>query len=383
MLDLIAIPLGWLMYAIYQVVHSYGISLIFFTLIVKLLTLPSTYKTQLNQARQGLIAPKLAKIRKSFATNPTRMQEETQKLMREEGINQTSGCLSSILTMFLLFGVYRVVLQPLTYILRYTAEELSTAKGLLLTWAENGGILDSIQNSINARPELMILSYAKTNPEIFTSMGGDFVEKVGGFHNTFLGFDLAGIPTFRPEQWTFTAFMLVLLPILSAAAQFLMTVISQSHMKKANPNVPGMGAMNLLLYISPIITIWIGMSVPAGLSFYWFLQAVFSIIMMLAIYKYLSGDRLKAINEREKKKVIAKGPTWMQKMMDQSLEQQKAMQGMGGRNEANRSRYADGDDGMSRKERAEYERKLIEARRKAMALKYGDELPDEDDSDID
>lgn len=385
MTSLIAIPLGWLMYLIYQITHSYGISIILFTLVIKLLTLPSTYKQQVNSARQGLIAPKLQKIRKSFATNPQRMQEETQKVMKEEGINQFSGCLGSIVTMFLLFGVYRVVLQPLTYILRYSGADLENAKMLLTTWATENNLINDIQSSINARPELMILTYAKSNPEIFSSMTG-FAENLRGFHNTFLGFDLAGIPSLHPETWTFTAYMLILLPVLSAVAQLAMTVISQTHMKKMNPATPNMGAMNVLLYSSPIITVWIGMSVPAGLSFYWLVQAVFQIIMQLAIYKYLSGDRLKAINEKEKQKVLAKGPTWMQRKMDEMQQMQNMQQaGMAGgmRNDANRTRYADGDDGMSRKERAEYERKLIEARRKEMALKYGDELPDEDDSDID
>ena len=113
MLDLIAIPLGWVMWAIYQVVHSYGISILLFTLFVKLLTLPSTYKMQVNSARMGLVAPKLEKLKKSFANNPQRMQEEQTKLYSQEGINPGSGCVGSLITMILLLGVYRVVLKPL------------------------------------------------------------------------------------------------------------------------------------------------------------------------------------------------------------------------------------------------------------------------------
>ena len=381
MFDLIAIPLGWLMYLIYQVVHSYGISLIIFTLLVKLLTLPGTYKSQLNMARQGLIAPKLNKIRKSFASNPQRIQEETQKLFREEGINQTAGCLGSLLTMFLLFGVYRVVMQPLTHILRYSAIELENAKNLLIDWATNHNLLNDIQQGINARPELMILSYAKSNPDIFSSMNG-FSENLKSFHNSFLGFDLAGIPSFRPETWSFTAVMLLILPFLSGIVNLILTVVSQKHSRKMNPAAPSMGALNILLYLSPIMSVWIGMSVPAGLSFYWIVSSLVQLLMMFGLYKYLSGDRLIKINEKEKARVIAKGPTWMQRMQDQQAELEAQKYGRG-RSEANRSRYADGDDGMSRKERAEYERKLIEARRRAVALKYGDEYSEEDDSDID
>ena len=382
MLDLIAIPLGWVMYLIYQLVHSYGVSILLFTIFVKLLTLPNTYKMQVNQARQGLLGPKLLKIRKSFASNMQRQQEETQKLYKEEGINQTAGCLGGILTMFLLFGVYRVVLQPLTFILRYSSVDLENAKTLLTTWATDNGIIDSIQSQLSTRPELMLLSYAKSNPEIFSSMGS-FAEKLGSFENVFLGIDLTAIPTLTPESWTFTALLLVLLPVISGLTQFAMTIIQQRHSKKMNPTMPNFGALNVMLYMSPILTIFFGLKVPAGLSFYWFINALLQILMMLALYKYLSGERLMQINEKEKQKVLAKGPTWMQRKMEESMAFQAEMNGAGGsRTEANRTRYADGDDGMSRKERAEYERKLIEARRKAVALKYGDEIP-EDDDDLD
>ncbi len=376
-MSLIAKLLGWVMYLIYQIIPSYGISIILFTIVVKLLTMPNTYKMQLNQARQGLIAPKLEKIRKSFVNNPQRVQEEQTKLFQEEGINQTAGCLGSILTMVLLLGVYQVVMRPLTYVMRLVPEEITEAKDLLTSWLETQNITEKY---LNNRPELILLKYVKTNPEIFSSMNG-FTDKLSNFNNNFLGFDLAGVPSLHPENgWSFTAVMLVLLPVLATIAQLVMTIITQRHSRKTNPAMQTGGAMNLFLYTTPLWTLWIGMSVPAGMSFYWLVSSVISLLVQLALYKYLSGERLKKINEREKQKQIAKGPTWMQRMMEQSqqlaAEQENAASGGG-----NRTRYADGDDGMSRKERAEYEKKLIEAARKRAALKYGDDVPEEQDSD--
>lgn len=376
-MSLIAKLLGWVMYLIYQIIPSYGISIILFTIVVKLLTMPNTYKMQLNQARQGLIAPKLEKIKKSFVNNPQRVQEEQTKLFQEEGINQTAGCLGSILTMVLLLGVYQVVMRPLTYVMRLVPEEITEAKDLLTSWLETQNITEKY---LNNRPELILLKYVKTNPEIFSSMNG-FTDKLSNFNNNFLGFDLAGVPSLHPENgWSFTAVMLVLLPVLATIAQLVMTIITQRHSRKTNPAMQTGGAMNLFLYTTPLWTLWIGMSVPAGMSFYWLVSSVISLLVQLALYKYLSGERLKKINEREKQKQIAKGPTWMQRMMEQSqqlaAEQENAASGGG-----NRTRYADGDDGMSRKERAEYEKKLIEAARKRAALKYGDDVPEEQDSD--
>ena len=88
------------------------------------------------------------------------------------------------------------------------------------------------------------------------------------------------------------------------------------------------------------------------------------------------------INEKEKKKQLAKGPTWTQRMMEASAQYANEQNGGNGtQGGGNRTRSADGDDGMSRKERAEYERKLIEAARKRAAEKYGETLSDDDNDE--
>ena len=90
MFDLIAIPFGWVMWGIYQIFHNYGLSILLFTVFLKLITLHSTYKMQVNQARMGLLSDKVAKLRKSFANNQQRFQEEQNKLYTEEGVNPNS-----------------------------------------------------------------------------------------------------------------------------------------------------------------------------------------------------------------------------------------------------------------------------------------------------
>ena len=380
-MGLISKLMGSILYGIYQVVHNYGLSMILFTILIKLLTLPSTYKMQVNQARQGLIAPKINKIKKAFPNNPQRQQEEQNKLFTEEGINPSAGCLGSFIMIFLLFPVFFVVLRPLTYILRMPDETISRAKELLTQWLVNQNLYetaDKAEKFVNGRPELLLLQHAKEHPDIFNSMPG-FVDKLKGFDNTFLGFDLAGVPNLHPENgWTFTNLMLVLLPILAAAVYLLQTIITQAHNKKVNPEAAKqMGAANAMLYLSPLMTVWIGMKAPAGLSFYWLVNAVLTLVVQLLLYKFLSGERLEKINEKEKAKQIAKGPGWMQRMMEQSAAMQAEQNGTG----SNHTKFSDGDDGMSRKERAEYEKKLIEAARKRAALKYGEEIPRESDED--
>ncbi|MBP0972179.1 MAG: YidC/Oxa1 family membrane protein insertase [Oscillospiraceae bacterium] len=382
-MGLISKLMGVILYGIYQVVHNYGLSMILFTILIKLVTLPSTYKMQVNQARQGLIAPQISKIKKAFPNNPQRQQEEQNKLFTKEGINPSAGCLSSFLTIFLLFPVFFVVLRPLTYILRLPEEQITQAKGLLTQWLVNQNLYESVEKAekfVSGRPELLLLQHAKEHPAIFDSMPG-FVDQLRGFDNSFLGFDLAGVPSLHPENgWTFTNLMLVLLPFLAALVYLIQTIIMQSHSKKVNPDAAKqMGAANAVMYLSPLMTIWIGLKAPAGLSFYWLVNAVLTLIVQLLLYKYLSGERLEKINAKEKEKQLAKGPGWMQRMMEQSAAMQAQQNGTAG----NHTQYEDGDDGMTRKERAEYEKKLIEAARKRAALKYGEEAPKDLSSDDD
>ena len=303
MFDLIAIPLGWVMYGIYQVVHNYGISLVIFTIFIKLLTLPSTYKMQVNTARMGLVAPKIDKIKKAYPNNPQRVQEEQNKLYTEEGINPSAGCLGSLVTMLLLFGVYRVVLKPLTHILRISNETLTQAQTALSTWLEQNNITEKY---LAARPQLIMLKYAKTNPEAFSGIEG-FADKLRAFENNFLGFDLTGTPELHPDVWSKTAIMLIALPVLAALAQLAITIVTQAHSKKVNPSMQQMGGMNAMLYATPLMTVWIGMSTPAGLSLYWLVNSLLSLLMQLMIYKYLGNqERLVAINEKEKQKQLKK-----------------------------------------------------------------------------
>lgn len=379
MFDLIAIPFGWLMRLIYQVVNSYGIALILFTIFMKLLALPSNYKTQVNSARVAMLSPKLEKLKKSFANNPQRMQEEQNRLYQEEGINPSAGCLSNLVMMIVLMGVYQVVMRPITHILNMS-EQASEALSLLSTWLTENNITERY---LNSRPELIILKYAKTNPEIFASISdGKFLSELQGFENTFLGFDLGAQPSLTPATWNATAILLAMIPILSGVLQLVLTIITQRHNKKANPSMQSMGAMNIMLYTMPLMSVWIGFAVPAGVGFYWLINSLLSLITTLSLYAYLNPTRMVKINEKEKQKQLAKGPTWTQRMMEASAQYANEQNGgNGAQGGGNRTRYADGDDGMSRKERAEYERKLIEAARKRAAEKYGETLSDDEEND--
>lgn len=368
--ELLGLPLGWIMYWIYEFVGNYGISIILFTLLAKLIMLPVSYKQQLGTVRQQALNPKLNKLKKQYANNPQKLQEEQQKLYSEEGINPMASCLPLIVTMIILYGVLDVVYRPLTHILRISSDILEKAKTII---TDN----ELADKYFKTRPELTILSRVKENPDLFSSLGNDFVEKVSSFKNTFMGVDLGAIPTIKPDTWDKSAIALIMIPIASGLVQLLYTIYSQYKSRKMNPEMAkmqGAGCMNVMLFGMPLFSVWLAFTVPAGVGFYWIWSAVFSFLQTFLLYMYFTPKRVEAINAKIKEKNKSKKPGFMQRMMEQQNELAKA-QGVTG----TRPDYDADTEGMSRAEKQNYNRQLINEARKRMAEKYGEEYKEDDD----
>ena len=104
MSKIIGIPLGWIMYFLYNFIPNYGICIILFTLLTKIILFPTGYKSQLGSARMQALNPKLAKLKKQYANNQQKLAEEQQKLYSQEGVNPMGSCLPMIIQMIILYG---------------------------------------------------------------------------------------------------------------------------------------------------------------------------------------------------------------------------------------------------------------------------------------
>ena len=225
--DLIGIPFGYLMRLIYAIFKNYAVSIIVFTIITRLLMFPVSYSTQKNSARMTLLNPKLEKLKKSFASNPQRLQEEQQKLYQEEGINPMASCLPTFIQMFLLFGVLDVVYKPLTHILDMSRSIINAAMGI--------AGLDPSKTGL--RGELKIMEDIAVHKSSYSSLGENFADKVYDFNEKFtiFGANLGKTPSLHPETWNKEAVILAAIPFLAGLAQLLYSVYTQMHQKKVNP----------------------------------------------------------------------------------------------------------------------------------------------------
>ncbi|MCR4794754.1 MAG: YidC/Oxa1 family membrane protein insertase [Ruminococcus sp.] len=367
--DIIGVPFGYLMRIIYSLCNNYAVAIILFTVITKILLFPVNYKTQKSSARMQLLNPKLEKLKKSFANNPQRLQEEQQKLYQQEGVNPMGSCLPMFIQMFLLFGVIDVIYKPITHILDISKNVINQACGI------------AGADKSNLRCELITMEHLRDNADKYSSLPEKFLSKVTEFTDQFtiFGANLGRTPTLHPESWTKEAIVLCAIPFLAGLSQLLVSVYSQMHQKKVNPaSQPGGGCLTFMTYFFPILSIWFAFQVPAGVGFYWIWSSIFSFIITFALNCYFTPERIKVINEQEKEKAriyAEKHPnkkTFMQKMMEQQAALEQQNNGGSSSGKAN---------GVSRSEQNKQNRDKLKEARRRMAEKYGDSYDDNDDED--
>ena len=113
---LIATPLGWIMKACYHLVKNYGMALLLFTIITRIITLPLQIKQQKSTARMNMIQPELEKLKTKYGKNQEKLNEETMKLYSEYQINPMASCLPMVISLVILWALIPVVYGPLTYV---------------------------------------------------------------------------------------------------------------------------------------------------------------------------------------------------------------------------------------------------------------------------
>ena len=376
--DIIGIPFGYLMYLIYSLCNNYALAIIIFTVVTKLLLFPVNYHTQKNSARMQLLNPKMEKLRKSYASNPERLQQEQQKLYQQEGINPMASCMPALVQMLLLFGVIDVVYKPITHILHISKNIRRAAFDIA---GELAGT--NVGSFSNLRSELTIMEQLDKSKESFSGLAENFMTKVSEFgsHYTVFGANLGKIPELHPEVWNKESVILFCIPFLAGLAQLVQSIYSQVHQKKVNPEMAsGGGCMTLMMYLMPVMSVVWAFALPAGIGFYWIWSSLFSFLINLGLNIYFTPERTKEINEKEKEKArvyAEKHPekkTFMQRMLEQQAELERQQNGGKG--------SSSGKGKASRSEMNKQNRDKLKEARKRMAEKYGEEY-DENDNDDD
>ena len=115
--DIIRVPFGYLLEWLYQFTSNYGLALILFSLVVKLVLLPLSIKSKKSMLKMSRLAPLTKDIEAKCGDDKQKYQQEVMALYKEEGVSTTGGCLWSFIPLLILFPLYYVIREPLTYML--------------------------------------------------------------------------------------------------------------------------------------------------------------------------------------------------------------------------------------------------------------------------
>ncbi len=288
----ICIPFAWLTRLFYSLTGSYGAALLLFTLVVKLVLLPFQLKSKKSMLRVNRLQGKIKDIQTRYANNKARQQEEMADLYAREGVNPASGCLWSFLPFPIIIALYSIIRLPLRYFMSMSTDVIEQVKELAVSLG---------YQAAEGRVAYEQIYLAKFVHENWTSFAGKFPRLID-LNYDFLGLDLAATPRNVMGQFPgggWAVWGLLLLPILAALAQLLMSIVTMRGNGSAGDNA----SSKTMMYMMPLLTIWMGYSFPAALMIYWIANALFSTLQELVLNKKFNEilDREETEKEREKK----------------------------------------------------------------------------------
>jgi len=291
-------PFSWLLLFFYDITSSYGLALILFAVVVKLILFPVTLKSKKSMIQTTMLSGKMQQLQKQYGKDRERYNLEVQKLYEKEHVNPMGGCLWSMIPLFLLIGLYAIIREPLFNLMNVPETMIETVASI--TGVENTG----------AYPQIA-MAQALNDPAILakveTALAGSGAS-VFAMDFTFFGLNLSDIPNWKFWQggMSWNSFGLCVLAIVSAVVSFISMKVSMAT-NKINKNQPSnvqADQMNkTMTWMMPFMSLWIGFTVPAGLTIYWISQYFITMLQEVICAKMLKKDyeaaRL-AAEERER-----------------------------------------------------------------------------------
>ena len=324
---IICIPFAWLVRLFYNLTGSYGMAIILFTLVIKLIMLPFQMKSKKSMMRMSRMNGRLQEIQKKYANNQTKQAEEMQKLYAEEGVNPMSGCLWSFLPFPVLLALYSIIRQPITHFMTLSSD---VVQQMVDAVAKAGLSLEGIAQMKDGAAVVrdgvtQLMPYGQIN--LVTTISSQLPEvgsSVEGWINmdyTSFGLDMAADPWSMVKGFSFSwaAIGLILIPILAGASQFLLTRITMKHQPAADASA---NAMNRTMMFMPLFSVYIAFTMPAALGLYWIAQSGIS-----AVQEFLMGRFFnKRMEEEENARYEARQAERKRKMEEAKLLQEQQRQ---------------------------------------------------------
>ena len=303
----ICIPFAWLLRALYELTSSYGWALVLFTVVVKLVLLPFQMKSKKSMMSMSRFQPMVREIQNRYKNNQIKMNEELQKLYAEEGINPMSGCLWSFLPFPILIALYSIIRQPITRFMLLSNEVMQsviTAVGDagydLSTIAMMKDGVVTVKDGLTQLQPYGQITLVKAAQELGVALPEGWIH----MDFSFLGVDLTAIPSNVVGQigtggWAVIGVLLI--PVLSGLMSFWQSKVSMAaNPASSDPSDPTARSTRMMMWMMPLMSLWIGFTLPASLGVYWIANSVLMLVQEKILNKYYKKTMAAEDEAREK-----------------------------------------------------------------------------------
>ena len=285
---------GYLLNWLYQIFNNYGIAIIVFSVILRIILIPITIKQQKTMKKTAEMQEKMKEIQKKYKNNPEKLNQETIELYKKEKMSPFSGCLTSILQIVIILAVFYLVSKPLTYMKKIDKDVI---QGYVTEIKEEYG-------ATSAYSEIEVIQKKSADdPNVYINMD-------------FFGLDLSKVPNQNMKD--FRVYIIPLLYVITSFVSIKLTTNMQNNNSKkkdvkliesANSDkdespveekneqdeaLEAMQDMNKnMSYMMPIMSIYIAFVAPLGLALYWLVSNLLMIVERLIINKVMQKQEEK------------------------------------------------------------------------------------------
>lgn len=296
MFEFFASIFGYLLNFLYNLINNYGLAIILFSIIIKLLLLPLSIKQQKTMKKSAKIQEKMKVIQFKYKSNPEKMNQEMMDLYKKENMSPFSGCLTAIIQMLLLLSVFYLVKSPITYMEKMSTDDINR---YVTQIQEEGKEVSKIYPEIDLIREYNWLK--EKNPE------DSNVDRLN-IKMDLLGLDLSKIP--QQNMTDYSVYIIPVLYIISSFVSIRMTTAAQQkqNTKKKEEFIDGetgkelikedeknevdavMQTNKMMSWMMPIMSISIAFVAPLGLALYWLVNNILMILERLILDKVIKTE---------------------------------------------------------------------------------------------
>ncbi|CDD17393.1 membrane protein insertase YidC/Oxa1 family [Clostridium sp. CAG:798] len=271
---------GYILNFLYEQFNNYGIAIIIFSVLLRIILIPITIKQQKSLKKNARLQKEMKEIQTKYKSNPEKLNQETIELYKREKMSPFSGCFSGILQIIIILSVFWLVSKPLTYMKKINPEIIEKYSQELKEEGAN-----------SSYTEIAIINKkAAEDPEVYINMN-------------FLGLDLSKVPTQSLDD--FRVYIIPILYVISSVISIKITTKMNSNSKDKDINklkkaeaedkekqpdeMEMMQQMNNnMTYMMPIMSVMIAIIAPLGLALYWLISNVLMIVERLIIDRFIN-----------------------------------------------------------------------------------------------